>query len=1001
MNLFGGLKSGKSSIFRKLFLPIMGASCIQIVIFSIIILGVVIPETTNNATKILDERVINRKQYLEMDLIQRWTNMDEHVNRIIQLVGETLNENGKSVSDISDDAILNQQVIDKIAPQILYLLRRNYTTGAFIVLDGPSLTEKDHIFTRPGFYIRDLDPSGYSEGNSDILVERGLPFLSKRFGIPLDSFWESNFEFPSAGRDPDEWFYFKSLDAAQLSSNRDYKNFGYWSTMFQVKGDATKVITYSVPLIYPDGTVFGVLGIDITEQHLRKYLPYEEIGNNQEGIYILARTNKERTSFEPLCISARASAARFSHIVKFFGEPLPQNNLYRIKGFGKDYYGSIQAFKLYNHNTPFEDEVLTLVGMQDKDDLFSFADRIRAIILFTVILSVVIGIICVYAVGYIVINPITRVVSELEKIDPHSRVNLQKTHIKEIDQLTNSIENMSIAVAESASKISKIIEMAQTPIGVFEYEEAGNRVFCSSKLVSILGWDESKYVDSHYDRDVFFKNLTSMEKFWYENTGNATIYKIPQEKGNKWIQITLLKEDHGTLGTVADISREMEEKIRIEFERDYDLLTGIFNRRAFSVALDNLFKFPARLGVGAFVMFDLDNLKYVNDTYGHEYGDEYIVAMANVLKDFKDFNGIVSRRSGDEFNVFLYGYRSKAKVKEIIYGMYKKITGQSIMLPNDNEYSLRTSAGIAYYPDDATDVKNLTVYSDFAMYSVKHSIKGNIQEFNLQDFKTRSYLVTGHEALSRLLEKGELVYALQPILDVSRGTVYGYEMLMRSKIKELATPVDILAMARSQSKMYQLERTTWFNAVKTFTDKVKAGQIEKGTKVFFNSIGSLILQEDDMNNFISEYKEYLPSIVLELIETEQCIIEFSGVKTKMIKDFGGMIAIDDFGSGYNNEAILAISSPDLIKVDNSIIRKIDKDQGKQQLLRNIISYARSRNIMIVAEGVETKGEMEIAVTFGIDFLQGYYIGEPRMDVAQIDERVVQEMEEIRDRKSKE
>jgi diguanylate cyclase (GGDEF)-like protein len=630
-------------------------------------------------------------------------------------------------------------------------------------------------------------------------------------------------------------------------------------------------------------------------------------------------------------------------------------------------------------------------------DLFSFAARIRSMVILAIVLLLVIEAVCVYIVRSVVINPITKVVAELNKIDPFSRIHLQETYIKEIDQLTCSIENMSVAVADSASRISKIIDIAQIPIGVFEYEEAGSRVFCSSKLVSILGWDKSEYIDSYYNRDAFFKNLTSLEKYVYNITGNTTVYKIPQGKESKWIQITILEEASGTIGTITDISRAMEEKIRIEFERDYDVLTGIFNRRAFDAALDNLFEFPSRIGIGAFVMFDLDNLKYVNDTYGHEAGDNYIKTMAKVLKGFEEFNGIISRRSGDEFNVFLYGYRSKEQVRDIVFAVYKRIEEQSILLPNQKAYTLMASAGVAYYPDDADNVKLLTTYSDFAMYLIKHSSKGNIKEFNLQDYKDRSYLITGYEALVRLLDRGELEYAMQPIFDVAHGIVYGYEMLMRSNIQELSSPMEILSMAKSQSKLYLLERTTWFNALATFAVKAKAANLEKNCKVFFNSFGSLILHDDDLYDFTSKYEDYLSSIVLELIETERHIVEFSEAKAKIIKDFGGMIALDNFGSGYNNEALLVISSPHLIKVDRAIISNIDEDKGKQQLLKNIISYAKTRNIKIVAEGVETQAEMETVVSFGVDYLQGYYIGQPEMNIVPISEQVIQEIKTARER----
>jgi EAL domain-containing protein (putative c-di-GMP-specific phosphodiesterase class I) len=157
-----------------------------------------------------------------------------------------------------------------------------------------------------------------------------------------------------------------------------------------------------------------------------------------------------------------------------------------------------------------------------------------------------------------------------------------------------------------------------------------------------------------------------------------------------------------------------------------------------------------------------------------------------------------------------------------------------------------------------------------------------------------------------------------------------------------------------------------------------------------------MLHEEDMYDFTSEYKEYLSSIVLEIIGTEQHVIEYSEEKKGKIRDFGGMIALDNFGSGYNNDALLVISSPNIIKIDKSIIDKIDEDLGKQQLLKIFISYAQSRNIKIIAEGVENQKEMETVVSFGVDYLQGYYIGQPAMDIVPIEENVVREIKEARE-----
>ncbi|QQO11111.1 EAL domain-containing protein [Breznakiella homolactica] len=1000
-------KSKAGNLFTKLLVPIMAVLLLQLFLFSGFIFGIVIPETTRNAYKILNERVINRKTYLENEMIQRWSNLDLYTNAVHQNVAAVLAAEGASIKDIEHNSELNAMIIEKNVPDIISLLRKNAVTGAFFILNGASLYSRDSIPTYPGVYFRDLDPTNFSEDGLDILMERGLPSVSKNYDISLDSFWTANFEFPGGGTEKNEYFFFKPLNAAQESGNRYSRNFAYWSNMFTLAGDATPVITYSIPLIYSDGTVYGVLGIDITENYLRRFLPYEEIGNSPDSIYVLAITDHRRAQFEPVCINARAYSVRFDDDIVFAGAESGADSVYRFSDDGISYYGSVQPFRLYNSNTPFAGQQWVLIGMEERWQLLEFPDRLKYLLLIISTVSLFLGICCVYIAQRIVIKPISSVAQELESVNTRNRVTLTKTNIREIDRLTDSIESMSVAVAESASKISKIIELAQTPIGVFEYTDGEGDVFCSNAFISIMGWNDVQPVDDYVKKDVFFSHFAVTNLYQYSSQGNTRIYRVPPELrsadrmsgdgSNVWIQVTETTEGTTTLGTARDITREMEEKIRIEFERDYDILTGIYNRRGFQNYLDTLFVSPEKLKTSALLMCDLDNLKYVNDTYGHESGDKYIKAMAEILKDFEKYNAVISRRSGDEFNVFLYGYNSKQELRDIIFSVYDKIGTKHILLPQGNRYTLHASGGIAYYPDDARDIRHLIRYADFAMYTVKHTLKGGVQEFNKEEYNSRAYLLHGHEALERLLEKRELVYALQPIYDVHHDSVYGYEMLMRSMIPELSSPADILNLARSESKLYLLEKATWFNAVGTFVDKIRTHEISPVQKVFFNSVGSLMLQDEDLKRFFEIYRDYLTCIVLELTETEQSIAELSEAKARIVRSFGGMIALDDFGAGYNGEVLLTTFSPDIIKIDMGIIRGIDRDEGKQQLVKNLISYTAPRNIKTLAEGVETKGEMEAVIAMGVHYLQGYYIGKPEMDIKPLDPRISAEISDARNK----
>ncbi len=284
--------------------------------------------------------------------------------------------------------------------------------------------------------------------------------------------------------------------------------------------------------------------------------------------------------------------------------------------------------------------------------------------------------------------------------------------------------------------------------------------------------------------------------------------------------MNIFEDELKVLGVVVDVTKEFIEKRKIEYERDFDILTNLLNRRAFHSQIQEKFKNKDELKIAAFIMWDLDNLKYINDTYGHDAGDEYIRCLADILKKFISWNGIVSRLSGDEFYVFIYGYESKDSIRDIINSVKKQMNNTLLKLHDGTEFKIRASAGISWYPDDSTNYDELMRYADFAMYQIKNTIKGEVSEFDINIYNKDSFLLSNREELNKLID-GQLVeYAFQPIVDC-KGKVFAYEALMRPKIKTFSSPIDVIRLARSQSKLYQIERITWFKALKSFKNTKK------------------------------------------------------------------------------------------------------------------------------------------------------------------------------------
>ena len=182
---------------------------------------------------------------------------------------------------------------------------------------------------------------------------------------------------------------------------------------------------------------------------------------------------------------------------------------------------------------------------------------------------------------------------------------------------------------------------------------------------------------------------------------------IQQPDGVRYIMLRSTIEGHAKIGLAEDVTAAVLERKRIEHERDHDILTGLYNRQAFNRVCTELFAAPERMGVAALMMMDLDNLKHINDTYGHDWGDQYIRRTGQCLRDNTPAGTVCARLSGDEFLVLFHGYRSRDAVREKIDCLTKAMQQSVALLPSGNALHISLSGGIAWYPDDGQDWETL------------------------------------------------------------------------------------------------------------------------------------------------------------------------------------------------------------------------------------------------------------------------------------------------------
>ena len=962
-----------TTIFRRVLLPLLLVLCLQtLLIFSLLWGGGVVDMLRENARDILGERVQNKYQAIKTDMTRNWTALDGVVPRVNTLTQETLTRQGLTVRDIRDHVALNNDILLACSDTLIQALRKNGVTGVFLVLNGQGIAGRDDAYA--GVYLRDSDPDSTAADESDVHMLRGLPPLSRQLGLTLDSFWKACFTFEGGAANPSNAYFYRPIEAAETESNAWYC--AYWSPAFSINGEADMAqITYSLPLLL-DGTVYGVLGVEINQPYLAGKLNQGELTREEKLSYVLALTTDGGKNYQPMAYSGSQYRQYFTEGAAL--TPESADGIYlrflSTKDESAAICGAAQVLPVYTPNTRFSGEEWVLIGMTDETSLYAFAKQIYLLLWLAMGLSLVLTLLVSMVVSRRTERPITRLVGDIRQSNPESRLDLKETGIAEIDALAGSIEQLSRDVAEAAAKPSRIIAMSGVPLYVFEQKKGDGAVRLSKGLGALLGLTSDAGVEMSMTAEQYASLHQALGQ--YRLPEDEDIYRMPQRWGGRCLRIRVMHTDGGVIGTMMDVTEDVERRLRIEHERDYDLLTGLLNRRAFRARSDELLREPETLKTAALLMMDLDNLKFINDTYGHDCGDAYIHAFAQKLQELPAVHCLLARRSGDEFLALLYGYEDQETIRRGVVDGWQKICQSTMTLPDDTTYRLRASAGLAWYPSQGQDIATLMTQADFAMYRVKRSNKGTLKEFDPDEYRREAYLFNGEEALNRLIEAKAVRFMLQPIVRVQDGTVLGYELLMRPQTPELPTPSALLRLASQQGKLQDIEKLTWLGALETAQHYLQNGLIPPGSKVFVNSIANQTLPREQAMELQARFPDVLPLVVMEVTESEDNNLVFTHDKVSFIRGLGGQVAIDDFGTGYNSEVALVRIEADYVKVDISLVRNVDTDGDKQALIRNLIGYARARGISVLAEGVETEGEMRELALLGVDQMQGYFFAKP-------------------------
>jgi diguanylate cyclase len=432
--------------------------------------------------------------------------------------------------------------------------------------------------------------------------------------------------------------------------------------------------------------------------------------------------------------------------------------------------------------------------------------------------------------------------------------------------------------------------------------------------------------------------------------------------------------------SISSAMRTCELQHKLQYLAHYDTLTGLLNRALFMDRLQTSISHCDRYQQACSLLYiDVDNFKHINDSYGHDAGDEVLRTIARRIKENCRTTDSAARLGGDEFAVLL----------DRINEGNTNLTAEKILLAvsqplylSKQKVQVTLSIGVAHYPKTANNLEEFLKQADEAMYYAKQSGKAGYIRFSnehRQDWDRRHQLEI---MLPIALKNNELCLAYQPIVNASDQSLHGLEVLARW------SPEGFTVSATELVGM--IERLGLFDPfhvwlINTALCQCAQWQAISGDMQFCLNIPATHSHSEwlvhCLHKAFATYDIKPFQVSLEITETTlMSDPELSNKLLTSLQEEGVQIAIDDFGAGYSSMSYLTTLPLNVLKIDQQFIKNMDNDHRSRKVVEAITALGHSLGLKVVAEGIETESQYHIAREIGCDLLQGYYFGRPGFGV---------------------
>lgn len=627
--------------------------------------------------------------------------------------------------------------------------------------------------------------------------------------------------------------------------------------------------------------------------------------------------------------------------------------------------------------------------LRDHTSILANDNKVKIILIAFLVLNLLITIIMMKGTKKIIRNKIKSLDKQISSINCNSDMKgrIQETEdndefarlARDINNMFQSIEDQNNLIISNEKKYSNLVEGLDNGYAYFKIlrDENGDVkdafiVEVNASLVKMIGVEKDSLLAGSFNKIIgpFIKDEELGKKILRKvGAKYQSVFRTSIRLGvDRWSYLTVYPIETEYFAVIfTDISENKRFAEEMKHLANYDVLTGIRNRFCIYNYLEELKKKNEKFAI---YYIDLDHFKTINDTLGHNVGDEVLVRTADTISKMGGEEFIVGRLGGDEFLGIREGSYSIMQLRDFGEEILKNLN--AVKSYNDYPYKIGASLGASRFIDDTDDIETLLKYGDIALYKSKKAGRNKVMVFD-SEMKEESLV---QNEVKSAIEEGKILTYYQPIYDVEIENSHEAEALIRwKKGEEIVDPMKFILIAKESDDIIDID-TMVFNKACEFCKKRRdSGDIH--FEVSINTSMKFLLQSDLLATIkrVLMENDLEPGAIRFDIAEEEVVKDINVMKPVLqeLHKLGVKIALDGFGMGYSSFNYIKELPLDSIKIDRSLLNKVEKDKKTLAIIEALVKLAHNLNIEVVVEGVERKEQYDYLKELSCDKIQGYYI----------------------------